>query len=162
MRSHIRSPFPLLPAVGLTLALAACQSGGGKSFDWDLRRSGLSTIGTVIGSSRSQSDRGGGALSSITARNLIAGQDPLDQLAHARRVAVGEERVGLEPVSGVAREGEVVVRIAAPATIADADTIIVMEGGRIIERGHHRQLLAAGGRYAEMWRLQQESELVEG
>ncbi|MDC7714013.1 ABC transporter ATP-binding protein/permease [Vogesella sp. LYT5W] len=48
------------------------------------------------------------------------------------------------------------------STIADADTIIVMEGGRIIERGHHRQLLAAGGRYAEMWRLQQESELVEG
>jgi ATP-binding cassette subfamily B protein len=37
-----------------------------------------------------------------------------------------------------------------------------MEGGRIIERGHHRQLLTAGGRYAEMWRLQQESELVEG
>ncbi len=48
------------------------------------------------------------------------------------------------------------------STIADADSIIVMEGGRIIERGHHRQLLAAGGRYAEMWRLQQESELVEG
>ncbi|MGM8061198.1 ABCB family ABC transporter ATP-binding protein/permease [Vogesella indigofera] len=48
------------------------------------------------------------------------------------------------------------------STIADADTIIVMEGGRIIERGHHRQLLTAGGRYAEMWRLQQESELVEG
>ncbi|MNV76479.1 putative multidrug export ATP-binding/permease protein [compost metagenome] len=48
------------------------------------------------------------------------------------------------------------------STIADADTIIVMESGRIIERGHHRQLLTAGGRYAEMWRLQQESELVEG
>ena len=48
------------------------------------------------------------------------------------------------------------------STIADADTIIVMEGGRIIERGHHRQLLTSGGRYAEMWRLQQESELVEG
>ncbi|GHD73306.1 ABCB family ABC transporter ATP-binding protein/permease [Vogesella fluminis] len=47
------------------------------------------------------------------------------------------------------------------STIADADIIIVLESGRIIERGHHRQLLAAGGRYAEMWRLQQENELLE-
>lgn len=44
------------------------------------------------------------------------------------------------------------------STIADADQILVMDGGRIIERGAHRELLAQGGRYAEMWRLQQEGE----
>jgi ATP-binding cassette, subfamily B, heavy metal transporter len=45
------------------------------------------------------------------------------------------------------------------STIADADEILVLDAGRIIERGTHRQLLDAGGRYAQMWALQQsESE----
>jgi ATP-binding cassette subfamily B protein len=47
------------------------------------------------------------------------------------------------------------------STIAEADCILVMDGGRIVERGTHRELLAQGGRYAEMWRLQQEGEAVE-
>jgi ABC-type multidrug transport system fused ATPase/permease subunit len=33
----------------------------------------------------------------------------------------------------------------------------VMEAGRILERGNHNELLARGGRYAEMWALQQQS-----
>ncbi|WP_147694139.1 ABCB family ABC transporter ATP-binding protein/permease [Vogesella mureinivorans] len=47
------------------------------------------------------------------------------------------------------------------STIAEADCILVMDGGRIVERGTHRELLAQGGRYAEMWRLQQEGEAIE-
>ncbi len=42
------------------------------------------------------------------------------------------------------------------STIVDADQILVMEQGRIVERGHHRQLLAEGGVYAKLWALQQE------
>jgi ATP-binding cassette, subfamily B, heavy metal transporter len=34
----------------------------------------------------------------------------------------------------------------------------VMEGGRVVERGSHAELLALGGRYAQMWRLQQSGE----
>lgn len=42
------------------------------------------------------------------------------------------------------------------STIADADEILVMEQGRIVERGTHSELLEASGRYAEMWQLQQQ------
>jgi ATP-binding cassette, subfamily B, heavy metal transporter len=41
------------------------------------------------------------------------------------------------------------------STVVDAHEIVVMEAGRVVERGPHAQLLAQGGRYAEMWRLQQ-------
>jgi ATP-binding cassette subfamily B protein len=41
------------------------------------------------------------------------------------------------------------------STITDADEILVLAAGRIVERGRHDALLAAGGAYAEMWALQQ-------
>ena len=41
------------------------------------------------------------------------------------------------------------------STVVDAHEILVMDAGRIIERGTHAQLLAQGGRYASMWALQQ-------
>jgi ATP-binding cassette subfamily B protein len=44
------------------------------------------------------------------------------------------------------------------STIVDADQILVLEQGRIVERGTHRELLAAGGSYAHMWALQQQEE----
>jgi ABC-type transport system involved in Fe-S cluster assembly fused permease/ATPase subunit len=42
------------------------------------------------------------------------------------------------------------------STIVDADEILVLDRGRIIERGSHAALLAADGTYARMWRLQQD------
>jgi ATP-binding cassette subfamily B protein len=42
------------------------------------------------------------------------------------------------------------------STVVDAHEILVMDAGRIIERGTHAQLLAQGGRYAQMWALQQQ------
>jgi ATP-binding cassette subfamily B protein len=44
------------------------------------------------------------------------------------------------------------------STVVDADEILVLDDGRIVERGRHGQLLALGGRYAEMWARQQEVE----
>ena len=44
------------------------------------------------------------------------------------------------------------------STIADADQILVMDKGRIIERGSHQELLATRGFYFHMWELQQQEE----
>jgi ATP-binding cassette subfamily B protein len=40
------------------------------------------------------------------------------------------------------------------STIADADQILVLKSGRIVERGRHAELIAAGGEYAALWRRQ--------
>jgi ATP-binding cassette, subfamily B, heavy metal transporter len=44
------------------------------------------------------------------------------------------------------------------STIADADLILVMDHGRIVERGSHGDLIALNGAYAQMWSLQQQQE----
>ncbi len=44
------------------------------------------------------------------------------------------------------------------STVVDAHEILVMDAGRIVERGTHQALLAMGGRYAGMWALQQQEQ----
>ncbi len=46
------------------------------------------------------------------------------------------------------------------STVVDADQILVMDGGRIVERGTHRELLAQGRVYAQMWSLQKQEEII--
>jgi ATP-binding cassette subfamily B protein len=47
------------------------------------------------------------------------------------------------------------------STVMDADQILVLSHGRIVERGNHRELLAANGEYARMWALQQQEAAAE-
>src|SRR5439155_11678183 len=47
------------------------------------------------------------------------------------------------------------------STVVDADQILVLDQGRIVERGTHRELLARGDVYAEMWARQQEAARLE-
>ncbi|MBA3486987.1 MAG: ABC transporter ATP-binding protein/permease [Lysobacter sp.] len=44
------------------------------------------------------------------------------------------------------------------STVMDADEILVMDSGHIVERGSHAQLLELDGQYAQMWRLQQQEQ----
>jgi ATP-binding cassette subfamily B protein len=43
------------------------------------------------------------------------------------------------------------------STVMDADEILVMDAGNIVERGSHARLIARDGHYAAMWRLQQQN-----
>ena len=45
------------------------------------------------------------------------------------------------------------------STIRDADLILMMEGGRIVERGTHDELLSAGGAFAQLYQAQFEAPL---
>jgi ATP-binding cassette subfamily B protein len=67
------------------------------------------------------------------------------------------ERAIQAELKGVAQHKTTLLIAHRLSTVVDAHEILVMEAGRIIERGGHSQLLARGGRYAEMWSLQQQS-----
>ena len=58
----------------------------------------------------------------------------------------------------VAEEHTTLVIAHRLSTIVDADEILVMEDGRIVERGHHQSLLEQADLYARMWQLQLQEE----
>ncbi len=71
------------------------------------------------------------------------------------------EKVILEALKELASDHTTLVIAHRLSTVVDADQILVMEEGRIVERGSHHELLAKNGRYAEMWALQQEERYQE-
>jgi ATP-binding cassette subfamily B protein len=77
------------------------------------------------------------ATSALDSKSEKAIQAELDRIAEGRTTLVIAHRL---------------------STVMDADQILVMDHGRIIERGSHRDLLEAAGAYAQMWALQQQEE----
>jgi ABC-type transport system involved in Fe-S cluster assembly fused permease/ATPase subunit len=68
------------------------------------------------------------------------------------------ERAIQAELQSVARNKTTLVIAHRLSTVVDAHEILVMDAGRIVERGTHAALLAQAGRYASMWALQQSGE----
>lgn len=68
------------------------------------------------------------------------------------------ERAIQAELQSVAQNKTTLVIAHRLSTVVDAHEILVMDAGRILERGAHAELLARNGRYAEMWALQQSTE----
>ncbi len=71
------------------------------------------------------------------------------------------ERAIQEELRSAARNKTALVIAHRLSTVIDAHQILVMEHGRIVERGTHAELLDLGGRYAQMWELQRSGADIE-
>ena len=74
--------------------------------------------------------------------------------------AATEQRI-LEAMRGLARDRITIVISHRLSSLMDADQILFIDDGRIVERGTHHELLASGGRYRELYDLQVQSEPAE-
>ncbi len=69
------------------------------------------------------------------------------------------EKMILEAMAEVSREQTSVVVAHRLSTVVDADSIVVLDKGRVVEQGSHGQLLQKQGHYAALWELQQREEV---
>jgi ATP-binding cassette subfamily B protein len=79
---------------------------------------------------------------------ILVFDEATSSLDTATERAIGEE------LARISKNRTTLVIAHRLSTVVDADEILVMEQGRVIERGDHATLLARDGRYADMWRLQ--------
>jgi len=70
------------------------------------------------------------------------------------------EKAVLRAIKNVSAEKTSVVIAHRLSTIVDADIIVVLDKGKIVERGSHKQLLEQQGIYAQLWTIQQHEELA--
>ena len=89
------------------------------------------------------------------ARTLLK-NPPILLLDEATSALDSETEQEIQGALDRAAEGRTVLMIAHRlSTVAEADQIIVLQDGEIVERGTHADLLARDGRYASLWRRQQ-------
>ncbi len=97
----------------------------------------------------------GGQRQRLTIARLLLGQSRVVVLDEATASLDSESEAAVAQALGEALAGRTSIVIAHRlSTVRAADTILVVEDGRIVERGNHDALLARGGRYAELYETQ--------
>ena len=97
----------------------------------------------------------GGERQRLTIARLLLAQPQVVILDEATAHLDSESEAAVQEALGHALAGRTALVIAHRlSTIRDADLILVVEAGRIVERGTHEDLLLAGGRYAELYNTQ--------
>ena len=119
----------------------------------DLVRGLPEGLDTVVG------ERGyrfsGGEKQRIAIARLLLKQPSIVILDEATAHLDSESEAAVQRALTVALEGRTALVIAHRlSTVRDADQILVLDDGRIVERGKHSELVAAGGLYAELYRTQ--------
>ncbi|WP_420313366.1 ABC transporter ATP-binding protein [Streptomyces sp. YS-B37] len=127
----------------------------------DLVRSLPDGLDTVVG------ERGyrlsGGERQRMTIARLLLARQRVVILDEATAHLDNTSEAAVQEVLAEALQGRTAVVIAHRlSTVRSADQILVVEAGRIVERGTHDQLLATGGRYAELYRTQFEKQPETG
>ena len=121
---------------------------------------------TVLGSEGS--DLSGGEAQRVAIARAIVQDAPILVLDEATAHADPENETAIQKALNALAKGRTTVVIAHRLdTIVHADQILVLVGGKVVERGVHEELLAADGHYAALWRSQQvdaleKALLVEG
>ncbi len=113
-------------------------------------------LDTVVGSKGTYLS--GGECQRIALARAILKDAPIIVLDEATAFADPENEALIQKAFEALTKGKTVLMIAHRlSTVQNADQILVLEDGRISERGTHRQLLESGGTYAKMWKDYQTS-----
>ena len=100
----------------------------------------------------------GGQRQRITIARAILQNRPILVLDEATAFADPENEAALISALSQLMQGKTVLMIAHRlSTIRDADRILVLEAGQLVEQGRHAQLLAQQGRYANLWQASEQA-----